>query len=111
MNTSLNCFRIDEETGNIETFSFTDYKVIVVSQYTQRKEIVFDGRLAGAKIKECCHLRYENLDKYVNHKVFSFNQSCENARKIVIESLKQKEQQLNKDLQRVTTLVNKMQHT
>ena len=102
MNKSLYCFKVDEQTGLIELFTFTEYKIIEVSSYTHRKEIRFDSRLVGTKNKSLCCFRYENLDKFVNDSNYN------KAFRIIEESLRQKITHLEKELIKTKNIYNKV---
>ena len=108
MNKSLYCFKVDEQTGLIELFTFTEYKIIEVSSYTHRKEIRFDSRLVGTKNKSLCCFRYENLDKFVNGRVLSFDSNYNKAFRIIEESLRQKITHLEKELIKTKNIYNKV---
>lgn len=107
-NTPLYCFRIDEETGDITSYTLTDYSKRCISSYTHRNEFRFDGRLIGCSIKNITVLREENIGRYVNGKVFLYENDIEKARSIVLNDIKNRLETAKANAKRYEEFYNKL---
>lgn len=99
----LYCFEIEEETGKIKRIVIENYRERHHSMYMPNK-ITYCYSVNNA-IHE---VRGDNIDKFVNWKVHSFNDDIENARQIVLANLRTRYKQAISDTKRYATVIDKL---
>ena len=107
-NIPLYCFRINEETGEITSYELTDYKKILKCSYTNQHEFRFDGRNVGGKIKNITVLREENIGRFVNGKVFLYENDIDKARSIALQEIKDRLTEVEANVKRYKDFYDKL---
>lgn len=101
--TPLYRFQLDEDTGRITRTVIEDYHISHPSLYVpNRVHYLYVTR----GIRHDIH--GENIDKFVNWQVYSFSESIENAKNIMLANLKARYKQAISDTKRFATVIDKL---
>ena len=99
----LYCFKLDKDTGIITRETIEEYHTVHPSMYIPSRVIYkYKNRQNG------CDIHGENLDKFVNWKVYSFNSDTERAKKIILENLIMRHTKAQYDAMRFSDVIEKL---
>ena len=105
---TLYCYKVNEETGNLDCYTIDDYKIYSLGAFTDRKEIRFDTRLVGLKTKSIYYLKMENLDRYVRSCVFTYEQDYDKAYALIKHSVSEQIDLTKNKLKKLQSLYEKL---
>ena len=98
----LYCFKLNEETGEIEKIAITDYVKKCISESAKRYTYIY-------RYNNNLYVVYErNLDVLVNWKLHTFNPDQEVAFSIIENSIKEKADKSLNDYYRWTEVLRKV---
>lgn len=100
---TLYCFKLDELTGMISRTAIEKYKEYHPSVYFPNK-VRYDFSIGYNSFS----VNGENIDKFVNWKVYSFADDIEKAKKIMSEDLKDRLVKAEKDVKRFSSVIKKL---
>lgn len=85
----LYCFKLNEESGLITKCTIPEYEKVQVSKWTGRTEYRFKTSIwAGTKTQYIC--REENIDYFVNGKLYTFNPDRKRATALIRSYINQR---------------------
>lgn len=97
-------FFLDEETGEITRAVIDNYHTTHPSKYLPNKVHYVYRNKNG--ISHDVH--GENIDKFVNWQVYSFSESEENARAVILDNLRMRYKKAILDTKRFATVIDKL---
>ena len=99
----LYCFKLDEFTGKISREVIEEYHTVHPSTYVPNKVIYkYKCKQNG------CDIRGENIDKFVNWKVYTFIDDIDRVRNIILDNLTMRHTQAQIDVQRFSAVIERM---
>ena len=102
MENTLYCFEFNEDTGELSKEEITEYKVshpYSLPAFSNIKQYRF--KYKGRNII----IRDDKLDKFLNWKVYTFNDSLENVKSIIYDTIYNKRAEYEKQYNRYTKLL------
>ena len=97
-------FYLDEETGEITRTVIDNYHTTHPSKYLPNKvHYVYRGKNGISH-----DIHDENIDKFVNWQVYSFSDSKENARAVILDNLRMRYKKAILDTKRFATVIDKL---
>ena len=94
-------FRLNKETGKIDTFKITEYSV--VGGVYSRKCYRYHG-------PSCTNfVDFKNIDKMFCNQVYTFNPDINAARQIMLDTLNDKADMLRKEYDTIRDILEKME--
>ena len=102
MENTLYCFEFNEDTGEISKEEITEYKVshpYNLPAFSHIKQYRFKYKGRNITIKD------DKLDKFLNWKVYTFNDSLENVKSIIYDTIYNKKVEFEKQYNRYTELL------
>lgn len=88
MQRPLYCYRLNDLTRQLDCYVITEYSVVSLGAFTDKKEIRFDARLTGLKTKTLYYLKAENIDRYVRGCLFTYESDSTRAYVLIKHSIK-----------------------
>ena len=87
-NTTLYCFKVneDEDAIKIHKYEINDYNYVKKHEF--RKEYSFPGKVIGSPYRTFV-VNEDNIDKYVLQRVFTFDSSYKHAIDVIEDKLKE----------------------
>ena len=104
---TLYCFKVDDATGDMEKYEITDYEYLDTGNYQYRPVYRFMSVFSSYKCKYS--VRVKNIDKYVSHKLFTFNPDTNRAVSLIRKELKRKADAARREMRRYDALSRKIE--
>lgn len=104
----LFCYKLDELTGEITQYKITEYEFHEGAFGNKKHDCwMFRGVVSKDYNYRHCIERFK-LDRYVNQKLFTFNQSMDYGRKIIIDTIMDKAKQAHREEVRYKEILEKI---
>lgn len=108
-NVSLYCYKLDELTGEILRYEISpgQYMITKHSWNTDRDTFSFSADM-GTGVYYRYNVLRRNLDKYVSHKVYTFDSDKDHVKSIIMSYLESKLAAAQNDVNRYSSVINRI---
>lgn len=101
----LYCFKFDDDTGEIQRIVIDDYAIRKVNNFGK---VVYSFRVNELSNGTRVSVVNDKLDRFVSHKIYTFTDDMDRARKIINDTLKKNIAEYQQYLSRQVYMLNKL---